>query len=178
MEAIERRRSIRKYKDTPVENELIEKLITSASLAPSGNNTQPWHFIIVDDNDLKEEIARVSHNQTWMLSAPVFIVCVADIRSGIKDDGNIFLDERSSQFELKQIIRDTAISVQHLVLEAEQQGLGTCWVAGFEQKEIRPVLGIPEDKFVVSIVTVGYADEAPKQRPRKNIDEIIHLNRW
>jgi nitroreductase len=178
MELIEKRRSIRKYKDTAVENELILKLIRSASLAPSGNNTQPWHFIIVDDVELKEKIAKVSHNQKWMLSAPVFIICVADIRSRIKNEDKITLDENSKLFELKQIIRDTAISIQHLVLEAVDNDLGTCWVAWYTQDEVRPILGIPDDKFVVGIVTVGYADEVPKQRPRKNIEELIHRNKW
>ncbi len=178
MESIEKRRSIRKYKDTPVDNDLIVKLIRSASLAPSGSNTQPWHFIIVDNADLKEQIAKVSHNQNWMLDAPVFIVCAADIKARTKNAEKIFLDENSSSFELKQIIRDTAISIQHLVLEAVDNGLGTCWVAWYKQDELRPILGIPEDKFVVGIVTVGYADEAPKQRPRKNIEVLIHKNTW
>ena len=178
MESIEKRRSIRKYKNKAVDNELILKLIRSASLAPSGNNTQPWHFIVVDNARLKERITEVSHNQTWMLSAPVFIVCVADIRARIKNSDNISLNEDSPSFELKKIIRDTAISIEHLVLEAVDNGLGTCWVAWYRQDEIRPVLGIPDDKFVVGIVTAGYADEAPGQRPRKNIEELIHRNKW
>ena len=118
MKVIENRRSIRKYKSTNVDDELIMKMIKSASLAPSGNNTQPWHFIIVDNESLKEKISRVSHNQSWMKSAPVFIVCIADLRSRIKNDEIIIADEDSSLFELKKIIRDTAISIEHLVLEA------------------------------------------------------------
>jgi len=178
MESIEKRRSIRKYKNTSIENDLIYKLIRSASLAPSGSNTQPWHYIIVDNPDLKEKIAKISHNQNWMLSAPIFIICVADIKSRIKNEENLFLDEKSELFELKQIIRDTAISIQQLVLEAVDNGLGTCWVAWFQQDELRPILGIPDDKFIVGIITLGYADESPKQRPRKKIEELIHKNTW
>ncbi len=178
MEIIDNRRSIRKYKDTPVSDELIQKLIRSAHLAPSGHNTQPWHFIIVNDNNIKEEISKVSHNQKWMLTAPFFMVCIADIRSRIKDSEDLYIDEESSMFELKKTIRDTAISIQHMVLEAEDNGLGTCWVAWYKQSELRPVLGIPNDKFVVGIITVGYPDENPNPRPRKNIDDIVHLNKW
>ncbi len=178
MEIIEKRRSIRKYKDTPVSDDLIQKLLRSAYLAPSGHNTQPWHFIIVNDVELKEEISKVSHNQKWMLSAPLFIVCVADIRSRIKEEEDLYIDEESSIFEVKQIIRDTTISVQHMVLEAEDNGLGTCWVAWFKQAELRPLLGIPNDKFVVGIITVGYPDEQPNPRPRKNMDDIVHYNKW
>ncbi|WMT80102.1 hypothetical protein TEMA_04150 [Terrisporobacter mayombei] len=101
------------------------------------------------------------------MSAPVFIVCVADIRSRIKDDIDLSLNENSPQQELKQIIRDTSIAIEHLVLCAKKLGLSTCWVAWFTQEEIRPILNIPCDKYVVSLITVGYSDESPKPRPRK-----------
>ena len=178
MQAIEQRRSIRKYLDRPVDESVVTEILRSASLAPSGSNTQPWHFIVVDDNELKQSIAKVSHNQQWMLTAPLFIVCVADIRVRIKEDNALFLDEESTQFELKQIIRDTAIAIDHLLLEATDRGVGTCWVAWFKQNELRPLLGIPDDKFVVGVITLGYAAEAPKPRPRKPLHEIVHRNRW
>ena len=178
MKAIENRRSIRKYKDQPIDEKLLLEIIRNASLAPSGNNTQPWNFIIVDNLESRKEISIVCHNQKWMNTAPVFIVCVADINCRVKETEKINLDEETSLFELKQIIRDTAISIEHLVIEATEQGLGTCWVAWYEQKEIRPLLGIPNDKYVVGIITIGYSDENPKQRPRKNIEDIIHRNKW
>jgi len=143
------RRSIRKYIDKPVEDEKIVKLIESARLAPSGSNTQPWNFIIVKSELTKRKLAVVSHNQQWMLTAPVFIVCIADIRCRIPEDVNISVDETSPEEEVKQIIRDTAISIGYILLEAENLGLGTCWEAWFIQEEIRPILNIPCDKYVV-----------------------------
>ncbi len=178
MEEILNRRSIRKYKDQPVEDGMILQLLESARLAPSGKNTQPWQFIIVKSQATRQKLAKVSHNQPWMAEAPVFLVCVADIRSRINPPEDVFLDENSPQFELKQIIRDTAIAVEHIVLEAERLGLGTCWVAWFEQKEIRPILSIPDDKFVVCIITLGYPGEQPKARPRKKLEDIIHREVW
>ncbi len=179
MQQIETRRSIRKYLPKLVEDQKIARLIESARLAPSGSNTQPWHFIIVKDASNRERLAQASHLQKWMLSAPVFIVCVADIRVRIEnDEDEINLNEESPQEELKQIIRDTSIAIEHMVLEAIVLGLGTCWVAWFRQDEIRPILNIPSDKYVVSIITVGYADEAPKPRPRKKLEEIVHYERW
>lgn len=172
------RRSIRKYIDKPVEDEKVIQLLESARLAPSGDNTQPWHFIVVKSELIRHKLAVVSNNQKWMLSAPVFIVCVADIRSRIKDDVDISLDENSPQQELKQIIRDTSIAIEHMVLEANNLGLGTCWVAWFTQEEIRAILNIPTDKYVVSIITLGYVDESPKARPRKKLEEIIHYENW
>lgn len=175
---IRTRRSIRKYKDKPVEDEKIIQLLESARLAPSGSNTQPWHFIVVKSEYGREALAKAAHNQKWMFSAPVFIVCVADIGSRIKENGEISLNESSPQGELKQIIRDTSIAIEHIVLEAENLGLGTCWIAWFTQQEIRPVLNIPSDKYVVSILTLGYADETPEARPRKKLEEIVHWENW
>lgn len=178
LEQIRTRRSIRKYMDKPVEDEKIIQLIESARLAPSGSNSQPWHFIIVKSELNRHKLSQVSHNQKWMLSAPVFIVCVGDIRSRIKEGDDISINESSPHPELKQIIRDTTIAIEHMVIEAEKLGLGTCWVAWFTQEEIRPILNIPSDKYVVSIITVGYSDETPKARPRKKLDEIIHNESW
>lgn len=175
---IETRRSVRKYSNKPVEDEKILKLIESARLAPSGRNKQPWHFIIVKSESTKQKISKVSHDQKWMNTAPIHIVCVADIRERIEDDIEISLNENSPQPELKIVIRDVSIAIEHMVLEAEKLGLGTCWVAWFTQEEIRPILNIPEDKYVVAVIPVGYADEITKPRPRKNIEEIIHYGSW
>jgi len=175
---INTRRSIRKYMDKPVDDEKIQQLLESARLAPSGSNTQPWHFIVVKSDSGRQKLSEASHNQSWMLSAPVFIVCVADIRCRIDEKVDVFLDENSPQGELKQIIRDTSISIEHILLEADSLGLGTCWVAWFTQEEIRPILNIPDDKYVVGIITVGYANEAPNPRPRKKLEDIIHYENW
>ncbi|MBI6872094.1 nitroreductase family protein [Clostridium aciditolerans] len=175
---IETRRSIRKYSNKPVEDEKILQLIESARIAPSGSNTQPWHFIIVKSDLTREKLGKASHDQKWMSNAPIHIVCVADIRARINDDIDITLDEDSPQPELKLIIRDATIAIEHIVLEAENLGLGTCWVAWFVQEDIRPILNIPSDKYVVGIIPVGYADETPKARPRKKLEDIIHYENW
>lgn len=175
---IETRRSIRKYSNKPIEDEKILQLIESARIAPSGSNTQPWHFIIVKSESTRQKLGKVSHDQKWMSTAPIHIVCVADIRARIKDDVEIALDENSPEPELKLIIRDATIAIEHIVLEAENLGLGTCWVAWFVQEDIRPILNIPSDKYVVGIIPVGYADETPKPRPRKKFEDIIHYENW
>ena len=175
---IEMRRSIRKYIDKPVEDAKITQILESARLAPSGNNTQPWHYIIVKSKDMRQKVMETSHNQKWMMTAPVFIVCVADVRCRIKDDREVYINDSSPEDEVKRIIRDTSISVGYMLLEANNTGLGVCWVAEFTQEEIRPVLNIPSDKYVVGVITVGYPDESPKPRPRKKLDDIVHHECW
>lgn len=175
---IEMRRSIRKYIDKPVKNEKITEVLEAGRLAPSGNNTQPWHYIVVKSEEMREKIMQASHNQKWMITAPVFIVCVADVRCRIKEDIEVYLDDNSPQDEVKRIIRDTSISVGYMLLQANNLGLGVCWVAEFTQEEIRPVLNIPSDKYVVGVITVGYPNENPKARPRKKLEEIVHYECW
>lgn len=178
MKQIEHRRSIRKYQNRKVEKEKIIQILESARLAPSGSNTQPWTFIIVETEDMKEKLSIADHHQKWMMSAPIFIVCVADIRCRISMDTKVRLDENSAEPELKQIIRDTAIAIEHILLEAENQGLATCWTAWFEQDAVRPILNIPDDKYVCGIITLGYGDETPKQRSRKVMEEIVRYEKW
>lgn len=178
LKQIEARRSIRKYIDKPVEEEKILQLLESARLAPSGSNTQPWHFIVVKSEETRGRLAEAAHKQEWMMSAPVFIVCIADISPRIEEKDVVVLDENSNHPELKKIIRDTSIAVEHIVLEAENQGLSTCWIAWFTQEQIRPILDIPSDKYVVSILTLGYSGEMPKPRPRKKLEDIVHYEKW
>ena len=172
------RKSIRSYNNKPVEDEKVIQLIESARLAPSGNNTQPWNFIIVKSNDLKEKISKADGNQVWMKNAPVFLVCVADIRSRINDETEITLTEESRLPELKQIIRDTAIAIEHILLEAENIGLSSCWTAYFVQDDIRPILNIPKDKYVVGVITIGYSNEIIKPTSRRTLESMIRYEKW
>jgi len=188
IQPIRTRRSIRKYKNTPVENEKIELMLESARLAPSGGNSQPWNFIIVKSEETRRKITEACHNQRWMKQAPVFIVAVADISvrlkrirerdPGITDTSHLDLHETSPHPELKMIIRDTAIAIEHLVLQAGALGLGTCWIAWFRQESIRPILNIPKDKYVVAVVCVGYADQSPISPPRKPLKQLVRYERW
>lgn len=178
LKEITTRRSIRKYTDQPVDEEIILALLESARLAPSGSNSQPWHFIVIKSEETRKRLASASHNQYWMVSAPLHIVCVGDIRCRIEENTPAALYEDSPQADLKRIIRDTAIAVEHIVLTAEHLGLGTCWVANFTQDDIRPLLSIPEDKYVLCVLTVGYPAEQPDARPRRKLEEIIHKEIW
>lgn len=178
LKQIENRRSIRKYLNKKIEKEKLIQILESARLAPSGSNTQPWTFIIIESEDTKEKLSIADHHQKWMITAPIFIVCVADIRCRIPMGTKVRLDENSSEPELKQIIRDTAIAIEHILLEAEHLGLATCWTAWFEQDAVRPILNIPDDKYVCGIITLGYGDEVPKQRPRKAMEGIVRYEKW
>ena len=175
---IKNRRSVRKYRNAAVDDGLILKMIEAAQMAPSGNNTQPWDFVIVRSEETKEKIVVADHDQMWMLTAPVFIVCVADVRYRTNNHDQLVLDEESAFPELKMVIRDTSIAITHLLLEAEALGLSTCWTGWYDQKDMKPILGIPGDKYVCGVVTVGYGDEQPQARPRRELTEMIRYEKW
>ncbi len=178
IEAIRDRRSIRKYKADKIKDEDILQIIEAARLAPSGSNTQPWKFIIIKDEATKKKIVEVDHKQKWMLTAPVFIVCVSDIRTRIEDVDLESFWEDSPQPELKLVIRDTAIAISYMLLEAQHLKLGTCWTGWYEQEKMRKVLELPEYLYVSGVITLGYADEKPEMRPRKSLDEIVRYEKW
>ena len=148
------RRSVRKYLDKDVTDEQIALLMEAARWAPSGSNMQPWDFLVVRSREMKERICAADHNQTWMLTAPVFIVCIGNER--YRNDG-----------DMDRVIRDSAIATEHILLQAQHMGLASCWTAWFEQEEMRPVLGLDGHCYVIGVVTVGYADEVPDARPRR-----------
>jgi nitroreductase len=177
VDAIVHRRSVRAYAARPVESGALASLLECARMAPSASNTQPWRFIVVQSTGQRERVAAVCA-QAWMLQAPVFIVGVADIRARLKSDAPIALDESSPEYDLKRIIRDVSMALEHVVLQAESIGLATCWIGRFLQKDLRPALGIPEDKYVVGILTVGYPAERPDAKPRKAMEEIAFWETW
>lgn len=178
MKEIKDRVSTRAYLDKAVSDEDVYSLIDSARLAPSGSNTQPWRFIVVKDQKMKESIAKIDNNQQWMIDAPVFIVALAEGSARAKDE-SVYFDENSSDFELKQLIRDTSISIDHLILQAEHLGISTCWTAWFEQKPIKDLMSLPSNTFVVGVITVGYSkNDKINHTKRKPIEEIMFFEEY
>lgn len=195
-DAIDQRRSIRKFKDKEISDENIMELIEAARLAPSGCNAQPWRFKIVKDNEAKIKLAQSAHNQAFIAKAPVVIVCCADISgyisgtaSGVQDLGRIgALEDRivnilcNTSRDLKKmsideisprIAANVAIAIEHMVLRALDFDLGTCWIRLIEEDKIREIFDWDENIYPVALLPVGYPDESPKARKRLNIENIL-----
>lgn len=199
-EAIEKRRSIRRFKPDPVPDEHILALLDAARLAPSGCNAQPWRFKIVRDVETKTELARAAYDQSFIAEAPVVIVCCADIRgyvsgmvSGIQDLGKIAaIDERIVRILLERtnamqtqmqvmskeqigmrIAFNVAIAIEHIVLRALDFGLGTCWVRLIDEARVRGIFGWSDDLFVVALLPIGFPAESPPPRRRLPLQEIV-----
>lgn len=166
MEAIRKRRSIRRYKPDPVTKEDIEYVLEAARLAPSWANTQCWHFVVATEEDVKQRVAQagVEWGTSWIAKAPVIIVACADpAKPGNKGD-------------ITNYLVDIGIAMEHLILAATDRGLGTCWIGGFFEDRVKEALGIPENIRVVASTPLGYPDGSPVVVGRKSLKEIISYN--
>jgi nitroreductase len=166
MSVIFKRRSIRKYKDKVLPEEVIEKLLRAGMAAPSAGNAQPWHFIVIDDKNLLDEIPNF-HPSSKMLKevSHAIVVC-----------GDLSLEKARGYW-----IQDCSAATQNILLMATELGLGSVWLGVHPIEErvngVRKLLQIPEGIIPLSIIAVGYADESKEPVDRYNV-ERIHNNKW
>jgi len=168
LEIIRRRKSIREYREDPIPEDVLFRVLEAARLAPSGKNLQPWKFIIVRDKRLRMKLAQASNRQYFMAEAPVVIVACG------------FPDKCYSRMGryMKSWPVDVAIALEHLILQAEEENLGTCWIGAFEEKEVKSILGIPEEVRVLALTPLGYPAATPPSRKRKDLEEIISYDKY
>ncbi len=176
MQAIETRRSIRRYKNTPVDDKTLEAVLNAARLAPSWANTQCWRFIVVSDASIKAELAdMIGENPAVnaIKDAPVVIVACAELGKSGYYNG----EQASDQGDWYMF--DVAVAMQNLVLAAHSLGLGTVHVGlHFDTKKAASILGIPPDFRAVEMTPLGYPDQEPRPRPRKELSEIVFYNKY
>lgn len=199
-EAIQKRVTIRRWKQQPVEKEKIMRVLEAGRRAPSWGNVQPWRYVVVQDREKIAELARAGAGQPHISSAPVIIVCCGSkeafsrkmhrdslkqlIEAGVMDWPDELLDTVILESELfapyqlgEQVMTIKAseqimISVAYMALEALNQGLGSCWAGAISPKDAHAALNLPVNWFVHDFLLLGYADEDPKPRPRKPLTEI------
>jgi len=195
LEALEARRSIRKFKSQPIPETSIAELMEAARLAPSGSNLQPTRFVVI-----KSEAVRAQLNQATPLpfvsQAPVVIACCVDTESlgGVEtrarelQEAGAFTDTPLDKMDLKDYAKrrpmdpataeaylrlNAAIAIDHLTLRAVDLGLGTCWIMMFDQEKVKQLLELGENYNVVALIPVGYPDQNPKARPRIEMSQIL-----
>lgn len=172
---VQERRSIRRYTEKPVERDKILVCLEAARLAPSADNSQPWRFLVLDDPYLKQRFCDEVFSGIYSVSkfakkAPVLIVILAQL--------NIIAHRVGKQIQNIQFhLLDIGISGEHIVLQAEEFGLGTCWIGWFNTRRARKVLKIPREYKIVSLLSMGYYEQKPsKLKKRKELDEIVWFN--
>ncbi|MEO0072655.1 MAG: nitroreductase family protein [candidate division WOR-3 bacterium] len=165
-EVIKKRRSIRAYKPDQIPDEVLARILEAARLAPSAKNIQPWKFIVIKDQQLKEKLVAACRNQTFIAQAPVVICAVA-----LK---NIAFGRMGGYWNSYPV--DVAIALEHIVLAAANEGLGTCWIGAYDEQAVKELLKIPDNVQVIALTPLGYPEEIPEPRPRKTLSEIVSLD--
>jgi len=158
--AIKNRYSCRSYKAESIPEEKLNKILEAARLAPSAHNEQEWKFVVVRDVKKRKEVAEAA-GQSFIEEAPVIITAVGLDPEHIMSSGN------------PAYAIDLAIAVEHMALQAVEEGLGTCWIGAFNQEDVKRVLEIPEGCKVVALMPLGFPADKPKPKSRKKLEEII-----
>ncbi len=172
---ISSRRSVRRFLPQPVPREKILTCIEAARLAPSADNSQPWRFLILDDPSTIERFSREVFSGVYFISrfaarAPVLILILARLDIIANRLGNQVRD-------LKFYLLDIGIAGEHLVLQAEELGLGTCWIGWFNERKAREFFKIPRRYKIVCLMAMGYPEKKPSSpRKRKPLEEIAWFN--
>lgn len=162
LDVIKKRFSARKYLPKKIEENKIFLLKEALRLAPSAKNAQPWKFIFVFDEEKRKELQKACKNRDFISQAPLIVVGVGFPEVSYTTMGGYW----------NSVAVDVSIAFTQMMLVAKEQGLDTCWIGAFYEDEVKKVLNIPENAFVVSLMTVGYSD-GEKKSVRKNADEVI-----
>ncbi len=170
-EVIRTRRSVREFKKDPIPQDVLNRVLDAVRIAPSGSNRQPWRFILITDEVLKQKMITVCNNQKFIVEAPVIVVACGQ-RLPLNRGG--YMGEMST-------LLDVAIAFTHLILAARAEGLGTCWIGAFSNDGIKKLLKVPHGYEVVAATPLGYPsnkDAFNMNAQRKTLDEIISVNKF
>ncbi len=163
LNVIKKRRSVRRYRPDPIPEEVLFRVMDAARFSPSGKNLQPWKFILVKNESLKQRLVHASLRQSFIAQAPVVVVACGFPEKCYSRMGNY----------MKSWPVDVAIAFEHLILQAQEEGLGTCWIGAFDESEVKSILNVPDDVRVLALTPLGYPGENPASRGRKSMEEIV-----
>ncbi len=165
-ELITKRYSVRAYKADPIDNDNLMKVLDAARLAPTASNRQPFQVIVVHTNGREEELLSI-YQREWFVQAPIILcVCGFPATAWVRKDGRQYLGV------------DVAIVMDHMVLAATDIGLGTCFIAAFDEVNARKILSIPDEAEPILFTPLGYPAGIPGIKKRKNLEELVRYERW
>lgn len=166
-ELIVNRYSVRAYKPDPVEEDKLQSILEAARLAPTAANRQPFQLIVVHTEGRQESLKKIYHRD-WFVQAPV-IICAC----GVPSQGWVRSDDQRRYLDV-----DVAIVMDHLILAAADQGLGTCWIAAFNARVARQELQLPDEIEPLIFTPLGYPADQWKPKERKLLQDLVRYERW
>jgi nitroreductase len=169
-EVVRTRRSIRAYRDEPIPEEWLRRVLDAARIAPSGSNRQPTRFILVRDQATRKALVPLCHDQDFIADAPVVVVACGR---------NIQYNRGGYMGDMAMLV-DVAIAVDHLTLAARAEGLGTCWIGSFDNDALKKLLGVPGDYEIVALTPLGFpqGETFTETDDRFPLDRIVCAERW
>lgn len=160
-EAIAKRFSCRSFKDAPIEPDKLSRVLDAGRQAPSGNNSQPWKFVVVTDPDRRGALAEGANGQAFVGQAPAVIAVVG-------------LDEnRVMACKVPGDPVNCAIAIDHMTLAATAEGLGTCWIGAFDQDKCRKILSVKPPAKIIELLPIGYPAVQAGPKSRKSLKEVV-----
>ncbi len=165
-ELIKKRYSVRAYNPEMIDEEKLNKVLQAANLAPSAANRQPFQIIIIKTRGREDELKKI-YQKDWFVQAPLVIgICAIPSQGWSRRDGKNYAEV------------DATIAMDHLILEAANQGLGTCWIAAFNPQAARQILGLPDEVEPVAFTPLGYPADEPQEKIRKRLSDLVRYEKW
>jgi nitroreductase len=176
LDLINSRQSDRKYNGIPVEKEKLERIIEAGRMAPSACNAQPWKFIVVTDPELVLKIADAASAKligmnSFVAQAPAILVIVREKPNMSSKVGATIKNKDYS-------LIDIGIATENICLQAKAEGIGSCIIGWFDERQIRKLLEVPKSKRVELIITIGYSLSEQREKRRKPSEEIVSYNKY
>jgi nitroreductase len=189
-QVIQTRRSIRNFKTDPVSDKDISDILEAARIAPSGGNIQPWRFVVIRSQGIKEKL-KATTRWRFAVKAPVIIACCSDFsaadgrqdrlvelsQAGVFDnvemEGEYTVPERTQEQLWAYLNMNVGIAITYMMLKAVDLGLGSCWIGGFDPLKTKKVLALDDHLHIVALLPIGYPERIPAQRPRFPLEKLI-----
>jgi len=163
---INARYSVRTYTNDKIDSKKIDKLLNAIRMAPTAANRQPFRLIIANTEGKSVELRKI-YDKKWFVQAPL-VVCICGVKdeAWVRGDGRSYLDV------------DVAIAMDHFILAAANEGLGSCWIANFDQKEARNYFKLPDNVEPIILTPLGYPADTLQNKRRKSLDQLVYRDIW
>ena len=166
-ELIRKRYSVRAYKPDPVEEDKLARVLEAARLAPTAANRQAFRIVVLPTKGRETELRRI-YGRDWFTQAPlVLAVCALPAESWVR---------KADGWNAAEV--DATIAMDHLIMAAAEEGLGTCWIAAFDPGAARDVLGLPAGVVPLAFTPLGYPADSPAPKKRRPLADLVRRDRW
>ena len=181
LKSILSRRSIRNFLNKPISKELLTLLLAAAQSAPSKSNLQQYSILVIQDQNIKNEISNLIGNTKWALTAPIFLLYLADIRRNIKITNDRGYEHKNNNVDtFMNGVIDAALSMQSTICASESLGLGVCPISMIRNiiEEVKVICKLPKGVFPIAGLALGWPDQKSNVSIRLSQDIVIHFDKY